>query len=198
MKFETLNLYQRINLVRNKIGYIQKDRTVSTGKGSYKAVTHDQVTALVRDHLIEYGIICIPNFIRGSMTEPRGESNQWRYSAIYEFIFVNADDSQDRFNFLIEAHAMDNADKAPGKALSYAKKYAILKLFEIETGEDEESRYDEPVIDVEAAIKVINSATSIEDLKKKLAEASRICKGNPQAVAIVEKAKNEMKAKLNG
>jgi hypothetical protein len=36
---------------------------------------------------------------------------------------------------------MDNADKAPGKAISYAKKYAVLKLFEIETGEDEESRY---------------------------------------------------------
>lgn len=198
MKEESPNLYHKINLVRKKIGYIQKDRTVSTGKGSYKAVTHDQVTALVRDHLIEYGIICIPNFISGSMTEPRGESNQWRYSAIYEFMFINSDDPSDRFLISIEAHAMDNADKAPGKALSYAKKYAILKLFEIETGEDEESRYDEPVIDVEAAIKVINSATSIEDLKKKLAEASRICKGNPQAVAIVEKAKNEMKAKLNG
>lgn len=36
---------------------------------------------------------------------------------------------------------MDNADKAPGKALSYAKKYAMLKLFEIETGENDESRY---------------------------------------------------------
>ena len=39
---------------------------------------------------------------------------------------------------------MDNADKAPGKAISYAKKYAVLKLFEIETGDDEESRYQPP------------------------------------------------------
>lgn len=193
-----LNLYERINYVRNKIGYIQKDKMVSTGKGSYKAVTHDQVTAMIRDHLVETGIICIPNFVSGSMTEPRGESNQWRYSAVYEFTFVNLNDPQDKFSFLIEAHAMDNADKAPGKALSYAKKYAMLKLFEIETGEDEESRYDEPVINIEAAVNLIKSATSIEDLKSKLGEASRICKGNPQAVAIVEKAKNEMKAKLNG
>jgi hypothetical protein len=40
----TLNIYQRVNAVRQKIDYIKKDKDVDTGRGSYKAVTHDMVT----------------------------------------------------------------------------------------------------------------------------------------------------------
>ena len=53
------------------------------------------------------------------------------------------DDPSDKFSIEIEAHALDHGDKAPGKALSYAKKYAVLKLLEIETGEEEEGRQDQ-------------------------------------------------------
>ena len=35
---------------------------------------------------------------------------------------------------------MDNGDKAPGKAVTYATKAAILKILYLETGENEESR----------------------------------------------------------
>jgi len=51
-----LNIYQRINAVRKKVEYVQKDATVNGG-GSYRAVTHDMVTAVLRDALIENGIV---------------------------------------------------------------------------------------------------------------------------------------------
>jgi hypothetical protein len=141
-----LNLFQRINECRKKIDYIQKDKSVSTGGGSYKAVTHDAVTAIVRTHMVDFGIVSYPVLVESVMNQPivnvdGSQSKQMRYEATYDFHFVNADKPEDRLTIRIQAHAMDNADKAPGKALSYAKKYAILKLFEIETGEDEESRY---------------------------------------------------------
>lgn len=142
-----LNLYQRINEVRKKIDYIRKDKNVSTGdSGSYKAVTHDQVTGMVREHMVDQGIICYPVLV-DSLKHPKEVkadmtvAKQALYEATYDFVFVNADKPEDKLCIRIQSHAMDNADKAPGKALSYAKKYAILKLFEIETGEDEESRY---------------------------------------------------------
>lgn len=47
-----MNIYQRINEVRKMIGYVQKDKAVSTGGGSYKAVTHDAVTGMVREALV--------------------------------------------------------------------------------------------------------------------------------------------------
>jgi hypothetical protein len=37
-----MNIYQRINEVRKKVDYAKKEKAVE----SYKAVTHDQITAL--------------------------------------------------------------------------------------------------------------------------------------------------------
>lgn len=150
-----MNLFQRINEVRKGIDYIRKDKSVSAGAGgSYKAVTHDMVTAMVRDHMVKAGIVSYPVLV-GSQSlpfevSPEGiKAKQFRYEATYDFHFVNTEDPKDELVVRIQAHAMDNADKAPGKALSYAKKYAILKLFEIETGEDEESRSPEEKPDIQ-------------------------------------------------
>lgn len=141
-----LNLLQRINNVRKAIDYIQKDKVVSAGAGgNYKAVTHDMVTAMTREHMVTHGIVCLPSLVTSRMCDAELDKDgkpksQRRYEATYDFKFMNEDDPLDFQIIRIEAHAMDNADKAPGKALSYAKKYAVLKLFEIETGENEESR----------------------------------------------------------
>lgn len=164
-----MNLLQRINEVRKAIDYIQKDKSVSTGGGSYRAVTHDTVTALVRPAMVEHGIVCWPNLV-DSQSVPKDEgSKQFRYEATYDFQFCNIEDKADCLTIRIQAHAMDNADKAPGKALSYAMKYALLKLFNIETGEDEESRFNPEGMDDEsltAHLDAINAAADEVTLKK--------------------------------
>jgi ERF superfamily len=165
-----LNLYQRINEIRKKVDYIQKDKSVSTGtSGSYKAVTHDQVTAILRSHMTEFGVICVPSLVTSKANDRVGDSKQFRYDATYSFDFINMDKPEEKSTIIMEAHAMDNADKAPGKALSYAKKYAVLKLFEIETGEDEESRYapEEPTTpypEYETDVIRIKEISTIKDL----------------------------------
>lgn len=180
-QIEKLNLFQRINEVRKSIDYIQKDKAVSTGSGSYKAVTHDQVTAMVRKHMIDYGVICFPVLVESQSLPKEVDANmvtakQFRYEATYDFYFINEDNPAESITIRIQAHAMDNADKAPGKALSYAKKYAVLKLFEIETGEDEESRYQEKeTFNFEVWIADIQSQTTIDDLQKTYLEAKAEC-----------------------
>jgi len=212
-----MNIYEKINNVRKEVDYIQKDKAVSTGGGSYQAVTHDAVTALLRKHLIEQGIICIPNFI-SSISNPKEEgAKQFRYSAIYCFDFINAETPTERITITIEAHAMDNADKAPGKAISYAKKYAVLKLFEIETGEDEESRYqeaesitDEQVKEIETLISDKNAdknkfceffkIKSIADMPaKRFIEAQKLLKAKKKVekAPVVQKAADDLKALID-
>jgi len=69
------------------------------------------------------------------------------YEGEFNIHFVNIDDGSDRLTVRIVGHANDNGDKAPGKAVTYATKSAILKVFAIETGENDESRnYKEPEI----------------------------------------------------
>lgn len=199
MSEQKRNILQRINAVRKAIGYIQKDKSVSTGQsGSYKAVTHDQVTALVRGPMIEAGIVCVPS-LASSLAHPKEDgAKQFRYDATYDFAFVSEDDPSDRVLIRIEAHAMDNADKAPGKALSYAKKYAMLKLFELETGEDDESRYQSEEFDTETHCNHILASENMEELKRRFstsyraAEESRDKEAQKSVIAAKETAKRKI------
>lgn len=198
MSEQKRNILQRINAVRKAIGYVQKDKSVSTGQGSYKAVNHDQVTALVRGHMIDAGIVCIPNLI-ASCANPKDEgAKQFRYDATYEFVFANEDDAQDFVKIKIEAHAMDNADKAPGKALSYAKKYAVLKLFELETGEDEESRYQTEDFDVLQHINYIAASDTMDELKERFTASYRAAEEarDREAMKSIISAKETAKARI--
>lgn len=198
MSEQKKTVLQRINAVRKAIGYVQKDKSVSTGGGSYRAVTHDVVTALVRGPMIEAGIICIPNLIT-SCAHPKEEGvKQFRYDATYEFVFASEDDPKDNVVIKIEAHAMDNADKAPGKALSYAKKYALLKLFEIETGEDEESRYQTEEFDVTAHADHILASDTMDELKERFTASYRAAEEarDREAMKSIISAKETAKARI--
>lgn len=138
-----MNIYQRINEVRKAVEKVAKDKKVE----GYMAVTHDQVTALTREHLVAHGIVIIPRLL-SERTVPTGtftsrETPFIRYEATYAFDVVNADEPKDGFVAVIGAHAIDHGDKAPGKALSYAKKALVLKLLELESVSDEEGRQDQ-------------------------------------------------------
>jgi len=160
------NVYQRINAVRQAVGYVKKDSTVKQG-GSYKAVSHDAVVAACRASMVEHGVLCVPSYINqsGQMVDTGTVTSSgtpiMRYEAEYIVSFVNCDDPADAISITVPAHAMDTGDKAPGKALSYATKYAMLKIYTLESGEEDESRVEgnrprisaDQVAEVEQAIK---------------------------------------------
>jgi ERF superfamily len=56
-----------------------------------------------------------------------------------ETTFVNADDPIDRFSVTTWGYGIDRQDKSIGKAITYATKYAMLKGFCLETGDDPEN-----------------------------------------------------------
>lgn len=198
MKEATMNIYQRINAVRKAIGYVQKDKAVSTGGGSYKAVTHDAVTGMVRAALIDNGVIVVPSVISSVFHPKEPDAKQRLYEATYQIEFVNMDDPADRIVTNQNAHALDNGDKAPGKAMSYATKYAILKLFNIETGEEEESRYQQEEFDYLPLCESILACRNESELKKVYQEAYRKAEDarNKEAQAMIIKAKDKAKAAI--
>ena len=195
----SMNIYQRINAVRKAITYIQKDKSVSAGSaGSYRAVTHDAVTGMVRQHLVEHGVIIAPTLIE-SVFHPKEEGAKQRlYSASYDVRFINMDAPDECVTIRIEAHALDNGDKAPGKAISYATKYAILKLFNIETGEDEESRYQREEFDVTPHLDKIAAADSLDSLKSEYVTAYTAAQnaGDKDASRTIMAAKDNRKKQL--
>ena len=203
-----MNIYQKINEVRKEIGYVQKDKEVGFGKSSYRAVTHDAVTGMVRNALIKHGVVIVPSVLSATFhpaelvttvgddcVSKTAHAKQRLYEATYQVEFVNIEEPADRIVTQQNAHALDNGDKAPGKAMSYATKYAILKLFNIETGEDEESRYQQEEFDLNAYLAKINSAATLDALKQAYAEANSAALSvkdkDAQRKIIVEKDKRK-------
>ena len=124
-----INLHQRLNLVRGDINQpIVKETMVNN---QYSAVTHDQVTAGVRDLLIKYRISTCHSQVEyardGNMGILKGQT-----------IYVNIDKPDDRETFVWFADAVDRSDKASGKALSYGIKNHTLKMFGILSGDEDE------------------------------------------------------------
>ena len=166
----TPNIYQRINAVMKAVSYVQKDKAVSGMGAGYKAVTHDQLVSVVREHIVKAGIVLTVSQTRGHYNE---KGKKWDkdakqevpdsmrlYEGEYDVTLINSDDPADKVTVHVEAHAMDNGDKAPGKAMTYATKTAMLKLFWLETGENDESRAG-PSSDIDvAAVKLLIDATN--------------------------------------
>lgn len=93
---------------------------------------------------------------------------------------------------------MDEGDKAPGKGVSYATKNAMLKMFSIETGEDDEGRIPQGMPEEALAehLSAIESTTTEAALKKAYAAAYRAANGDKHAMEIIIKAKDARKAEL--
>lgn len=123
-----LTLLQRLNRVMLDVTYVQKDKKIDVGKG-YMVVTHDAVTAKVRPALVKHGVFYYPYSL-----EHRQEGNRTEVFMVVRF--VNVDDGADFIDVPCLGYGIDPGDKGPGKAASYAVKYALLKALGLETGED--------------------------------------------------------------
>lgn len=134
-----LTLLQRLNAVMKDVSYVQKDKKIDVGKG-YKVTTHDAVTAKVRPALVKHGVFYYPQKLNWQQSGQRTE-----VSMIVRF--VNVDDGADILDVPTLGFGLDTGDKGPGKAMSYAVKYALLKALGLETGEDadNEASPDKPI-----------------------------------------------------
>lgn len=198
-----LNLFQRLNEIKKKVAYIRKDKAVET----YKAVTHDAVTAETRAWFSEFGVMVIPRELCSVMVESgktaKGTAIN-RFEAKYSILFINCDDPADREEVILSAHALDHGDKAPGKAVSYATKYAILKVLQIETGENEEGRQIQnmaPGDEVEpeelaTLLTAIYKSENMDDLQAAYKTAYTRASKDREAQTSIIKAKDSRKAEL--
>ena len=139
-----LNIHQRMHLVMQKVDYIQKEKKKEM---MYATVSHDAVTAKVRPLLVEAGIIYYPVHIRAVhldiiVQRKNGPSGQLRTEAELALRFVNIDTPTDFIDVACIGVGVDELDKSPGKAISYAVKYGLLKGLGLETGLDPDDTQD--------------------------------------------------------
>ena len=132
-----LNIFQRMSAVTSKLERVAKNLTVGIRNNAYKAVGEADVLAAVKPLEEEYGIYSYPvnrdiveTNVLTTTSEYNGQTSEkkqlfLRIRTVYRF--VNVDKPDDFIEITSYADGIDSGDKACGKAMTYADKYALLK-----------------------------------------------------------------------
>lgn len=160
-----MKIYERVAAIANEVGTVAKNRNVETGKGkSYKAVSEGDVLAAIKPLEAKYRVYSYP--VNRSVVDSGtivstlrdGSEKKQLYLRIETtYRFVNLDDPTDTLDVVTYGDGVDSQDKAPGKAMTYADKYALLKAYKIQTGDDP---------DQEASADLKSAATPTPNMKE--------------------------------
>ena len=146
-KTAPLNIFQRMLAATSEINRVAKNLKVDISKSqSYKAVAESDVLEAVKPIEEKYGIYSYPvsrKIIKDeaytTTSEYDGRKSEkttffMRLETVYRF--VNTDKPEEYIDITTYGDGVDTQDKAPGKAMTYGDKYALLKAYKIQTGDD--------------------------------------------------------------
>lgn len=186
--YSKLNIYQKMSIATTRIEKVIKGLTVGEGKNAYKAVSDKDVNNAVKPIENELGIYSYP-FDRKITSEEREEFEN-RYGTTVNFViklettyrFINTDKPEEFIDIKTYGYGIDSQDKAPGKAMTYADKYALLKAYKIETGDDPDKEKSETFTSVKKVPKEKSPYDFQREETMKNLENEKIQEGDKQYI----------------
>lgn len=178
-----MNLYEKMSAITNEITAVAKNLNVGWGKNSYKAVGEADVLAAVKPIEAKYKVYSYPldrdmleSAVLTTSRQDGGESKQqfMRLRTVYRF--VDMESPEDHIDIVSYGDGVDSQDKAPGKAMTYADKYALLKAYKIITGDDPDQYYSDDLKE-----KTAKGATGAGTARSAPSPASRSRQANTRA-----------------
>lgn len=151
------NIYERMSAITAEISAVAKNLSVDAGKSSYKAVGEADVLAAVKPIEAKNGVYSYPvdrEIIESAVLTTSRTGRDGTYEVKQQFMrirvtyrFVNVDNPMEFIDITTYGDGVDSQDKAPGKAMTYADKYALLKAYKIITGDDPDQKASEELKD---------------------------------------------------
>lgn len=156
MEQKTLNIYEKMLAITSELSRVAKNLQVGEGKFAYKAVGEADILAAVRPLEEKYKVYSYPvkrEIVEtGEMETKSGNKNIYlRVETTYKF--VNIEKPDEFIEMVSYGDGVDSQDKAPGKAMTYADKYALMKAYKIMTGDDPDQNMSEDLKGVNKAQK---------------------------------------------
>lgn len=146
-EIKKLNIYEKMTLITKEISTVAKNLKVQVTKtNSYSAVSERDILDAVKPIEFKYRVYSYPyersiidSDVLVKETEYNGQTTKtnslyMRVETIYRF--VNIDNKDEFIDIKAYGDGIDTGDKAPGKATTYADKYALMKAYKISTGDD--------------------------------------------------------------
>ena len=168
-----MNIFKKMKEATEKISRVAKNLEVGFGRNMYKAVGEADVLDAVKPIEAELGIYSYPYdrevIYQDMVTVNYGENERvnafFRIKVVYRF--VNIDNPEEYIDIVSYGDGVDPQDKAPGKAMTYADKYALLKAYKIETGDDPDK---DPSGKMKKPLEKLASETQINRIKELVSE----------------------------
>lgn len=146
-----MNIYEKMSAITNEIKNVSKNLEVGTGKSAYKAVGEADVLFAVKQleekykvysypysrQVIDRDILTTEKEYNGNVT--KGNQIFLRIETVYRF--VNIEKPDEHIDITTYGDGIDTQDKAVGKAMTYADKYALMKAYKIITGDDPDQEH---------------------------------------------------------
>lgn len=148
-----MNIYEKMAAITADLNAVAKNLKVGEGKSSYKAVGEADVLAAVKPLEAKYKVYSYPvsrnviesDVITTSKVYNGQESTTSKFFMRVEtaYRFVNTEKPDEFLDVTTYGDGVDSGDKAPGKAMTYGDKYALLKAYKIITGDDPDQHISE-------------------------------------------------------
>lgn len=152
-----MNIYQKLYCITAEMQTVAKNleiatRTDKNGKvtRSYKAVSERDILDSVKPLEAKYRVKSYPHerliidsgFLENS--DYNGNVKKSFYLRVQvTYRFVNIDNPSEYVETVAYGDGIDTGDKATGKAMTYADKYALMKMYQISTGDDPDQQASE-------------------------------------------------------
>lgn len=199
-----MNIYEKLLSISRDASAVAKNLTVEIGKSSYKAVGEADVLAAVKPLEAKYGVYSYPISRRIINAEVYTAKNDYgekstqfvRLETVYRF--VNIEKPDEYVEITTYGDGVDPQDKAPGKAMTYADKYALLKAYKLITGDDPDQY---PIGDIgtpqpdgvpakdEHRLVTDTQRAEMAELGMKIEDVAVYCKKTPETLTEAEAAK---------
>jgi len=151
-------IYNAISNIMEKFTAVHKNSSVGYGNNSYKVVTYDNIISKLRKYLVEEKVIINPIQIdRGVYTESltKNGGKKLRYDALYDVEYISAKDGSKLVSRVEVSADTFGDDKAPSKATTIAVKNSILKVFSLESADEQQEELKNTITD--AQFKILKS-----------------------------------------
>ena len=144
------NIYKKMLGVTKEVATVAKNLEVGFGSSRYKAVGEADILRAVKPIEEKHGVYSYPvsrEIIESGTMErdtKNGKSVQLYLRVKTVYRFVNVEDPTQFIDIVSYGDGVDTQDKAPGKAMTYSDKYALMKAYKIQTGDDPDQYASEP------------------------------------------------------
>lgn len=143
VEIKKMNIFEKMMMITSDLETVEKKLNVQVSKtSSYKAVGEKDILDAVKPLEKKYRIYSYPLEREIIENDKLVASNEYgTKTSLFlrlkvKYRFYNIDNTNEYIDIISYADGIDTGDKATGKAMTYADKYALMKAYKISTGDD--------------------------------------------------------------